>query len=70
MKKPTDKLVPVQRAANLLHVPSNWLRAEAEQGRIPHLRAGARILVDVDAIERLLVRRAASTTGKEVHHAS
>jgi len=36
-----------------------WLRAEAEAGRIPVLRAGRRLLFDVAAVEAELIRRAA-----------
>lgn len=36
-----------------------WLRAEAEAGRIPHLKAGRRLLFDAQAVETALIRRAA-----------
>jgi hypothetical protein len=44
--------------ARLLHVPLAWLRAEAEAGRLPHLRAGKALLFDADLVERLLLERA------------
>ena len=36
-----------------------WLKAEAEAGRIPCLRAGRRMLFDAEAVETVLIRRAA-----------
>jgi len=51
-------LLPLGPTARLLSVPSNWLRAEADAGRIPHLRAGSKYLFNVDAVERLLLERA------------
>lgn len=36
-----------------------WLKAEAEAGRIPCLKAGRRMLFDADAVEAALVQRAA-----------
>jgi hypothetical protein len=42
-----------------------WLRAEAEAGRIPCLRAGRRLLFDVQAVEAALIRRAAERQGGE-----
>jgi len=58
----TDKkLLPLPHAARRLRVPSKWLREEAEAGRIPHLKAGVRLLLHVPTVEKLLLRRA--TTG-------
>ena len=36
-----------------------WLKAEAEAGRIPCLKAGRRMLFDAEAVENVLIRRAA-----------
>lgn len=43
--------------ARRLRVPATWLRAEAEAGRIPHLRAGTALLFDPVVVERLIVAR-------------
>jgi hypothetical protein len=51
-------LLPLGPTARLLSVPVAWLRAEADAGRLPHLRAGSRYLFDVDMVERLLLDRA------------
>lgn len=45
----------------------SWLKAEAEAGRIPCLRAGRRLLFDADAVEAALLRRAAQGD-KELMH--
>jgi hypothetical protein len=55
---PPTPLAPLLEASRLLRVPAAWLRAEAEAGRLPHLRAGKSILFDVDLVERLLIERA------------
>ena len=53
------KIVPLYVVARKLHIPANWLRAEVEAGRIPHLKAGKRaILLNPDLVEHLLVERA------------
>jgi hypothetical protein len=51
-------LPPLNHAARLLSVPSKWLRAEADAGRLPHLHAGRVYLFDVHTVERLLLERA------------
>ncbi len=43
-----------------------WLEAEAEAGRIPSLKAGRRLLFDVQAVERALIARA---NGEEIENA-
>ena len=48
--------------ARRLRVTQAWLRDEAEAGRVPHLKAGQRLLFDADAVERVLLDRA--TDGK------
>ena len=52
-------LLPLGAMAHRLNVPANWLRAEAESGRIPSLKAGKRtILFRPDIVEKLLIARA------------
>ena len=52
------QLVPIRVAARWLRVPLKWLRAEAEAGRIPSLRADNQFLCDVEAVEKALLERA------------
>jgi hypothetical protein len=44
--------------ARRLRVPTLWLRAEAEAGRLPCLKAGRVLLFDPETVERVLVERA------------
>jgi hypothetical protein len=53
-----SSLLALGPTARLLSVPAAWLRAEADAGRLPCLRAGPKYLFDVDTVERLLLERA------------
>lgn len=55
------KLLPVGPMARLLRVPVRWLRAEAEAGRVPCLKADTALLFDPDTVERVLLERARAT---------
>jgi hypothetical protein len=52
-------------ALELRPLSAAWLKAEAEAGRIPCLRAGRRLLFNVEAVKAVLLERAA--TEKAVH---
>lgn len=54
--------------ARRLRVPATWLRAEAEAGRMPHLRAGSALLFDPEVVERIVFDRLreSSTSAKGV----
>ncbi len=49
--------VSARCAAMRLGVPVNWLRAQADAGRLPHLRIGRRLLFPVEAVEAELLSR-------------
>jgi len=53
-----NELLSLSRAARRLGVPAWWLRTEAVLGRVPALRAGQRLLFDVDAVRAALLERA------------
>ncbi len=55
---PRCLLYPLNEAARTLRVPATWLRAEADAGRLPHLRAGKAYLFDLEFLERVLTERA------------
>ena len=59
------KLIPLFAMAQRLYVSAKWLRAEAEAGKIPHLKAGSKILFNPDVIEKLLIERANKGDGKD-----
>ena len=52
-------LLDLARMARRLRVPQNWLRSEADAGRVPCLRAGARYLFAAETVEAVLTERAA-----------
>lgn len=54
---PSEPL-PLSTAARCLCVPTGWLRAEIEAGRIPALIAGRSVLVHVPTVLPLLTERA------------
>ena len=58
--------VPLKRAAHRLGLPVAFLVGEARAGRIPVLRAGRRILVNLQVVADALVERARA---KGVRHA-
>ena len=47
----------VAEAAGLLNVPRSFLEQEIDANRIPHLRIGRRILLDLDAVRAALVEQ-------------
>jgi excisionase family DNA binding protein len=53
-------LLSLPELSKLLHLPEDWLRAEADAGRIPHLRIGKRYRFNRDAVVRTLAERAAA----------
>lgn len=52
------KLVRLGVMARRLHVPVKWLRAEADAGRIPHLKAGRALVFEPETVERIIAERA------------
>jgi hypothetical protein len=65
MSAVTSQLVPLNHAARWLRVPFGWLRAEAEAGRVPALRAGKHFLCDFAAVEAALLERARGAADRE-----
>lgn len=55
--------------ARRARVPAKWLRAEAEAGTIPHLRAGNVLLFDPVAVEQILVQRLRESARKAANRA-
>ena len=53
-----EQLIPVGWMAKRLRVPVSWLREEAADGRVPHLKAGKQILFNPEAVEAALLKRA------------
>ena len=52
------ELLSVRQLARRLEVSQAWLKAEAQAGRIPCLRAGGRFLFSLAAVHAALLERA------------
>jgi excisionase family DNA binding protein len=52
------RLLNLGPMARRLRVTTSWLRAEADAGRIPHVKAGRAYLFDPEAVEKVLLERA------------
>lgn len=63
-----SEILTLPKMARALCVTAKWLRAEADAGRVPCLRAGKRYLFAPAAVERALAERAAIER-QEVQHA-
>ena len=61
-----NELLPLNIVARRLRLPVHWLKAEAEAGRIPCLRANNRYLCDVSAVETALLERARQPVGNNL----
>jgi hypothetical protein len=57
-----EGFLSTRRASLFLGVPAKWLRAEAKANRIPHLKAGRRLLFNISAVREALLSR---TTGQD-----
>jgi len=60
-----NSFVPLKVAAARLGVPAAWLSNEADADRIPFLRVGRRRMFNVEAVEGVLLERAAQGAGDE-----
>lgn len=56
------ELLPLRRMASELGVPSQWLREQAESGRVPALRAGDRWLFAPEATRAAVLAMAGDAT--------
>ena len=56
--KTTKTLLTLGAMARQLKVETKWLKAEAEAGGLPHLKAGERYLFEPETVKSILVKRA------------
>jgi len=63
MNTTCPELLTDSQMARTLRVNVRWLRAEAEAGRIPAVRAERRFLFNPHAVVRTLADRATTTEG-------
>lgn len=59
MQPEKNDLVTLSQLARRLRVPAIWLRAQADSGALPHVKAGHQRLFNAGVVERLLAERAA-----------
>jgi excisionase family DNA binding protein len=67
MKNDTSPLLSLPALAEALNLPEEWIKDEADAGRIPHLRIGKRYRFNREAVIRNLAERAAKA-GEGVPH--
>jgi len=58
LNTPIERPLTLSQMARVLGVSATWLRAEAERGALPHVKADRGMLFDRETVERLLVARA------------
>ena len=56
-----EGFIPLEPLASKLGLPRNWLRAEADAGRIPCLKIGRRRLFNLETVRLILGGRAAES---------
>lgn len=65
MSDPSSELVTLRVLAKRLGLSVAWLRAEVQAGRLPHLKAGKRLLFSVEAVRQHLIQRASEGAGND-----
>jgi hypothetical protein len=68
MEEVMSELLSLPRLARRLGITRKWLKAEADNGRLPCLKAGGRYLFDLAAVQ-LVLRKRASHNDNGGHHA-
>ena len=61
---PPKRPIQLAHAARLMGVRSEWLRTEAEAGRLPGFKAGDDWLFDLPRLERALIERVRAEGGE------
>ncbi|MBP8305150.1 MAG: helix-turn-helix domain-containing protein [Phycisphaerae bacterium] len=56
--EPNGQLLSLPVLAQTLNLPKAWIRAEADAGRLPHLRIGRRYRFNLEVVLRALLVRA------------
>jgi hypothetical protein len=63
------KFISLPELAERLGLSENWLKQSADAGDIPMLKAGARRMFNLEAVERVLAERAGQRASKEARDA-
>lgn len=56
----TRKFISANELARLTGLSAAWLKREAKEKRLPHIREGRRYMFNAEAVENALLQRAAS----------
>ncbi|QOV89368.1 helix-turn-helix domain-containing protein [Humisphaera borealis] len=67
MRNGNHQLLSLPALADALKLPKEWIKAEADAGRIPHLKVGDKYRFNRKKVVALLADRAARAA-KEVDH--
>jgi hypothetical protein len=59
MENDTIRLLSLPALAEAIKLPESWIKAEADAGRIPHLKVGKRYRFNLSAVIFALAARAA-----------
>lgn len=62
-----SELLTLARMARRLGVSQQWLRDQADAGKVPCLRAGKRYLFNAVAVQKAIANQAASTRQGVAH---
>ena len=54
----TRRFIELRQLARVMGIPAEWLRAEAREGRLPHLRVGRRYIFPTEEVHQRLLERA------------
>jgi excisionase family DNA binding protein len=65
MENVNQQLLSLPALAEALRLPERWLKAEADAGRIPHLKIGKRYRFNRETVVGVLAQRAGQS-GKAV----
>lgn len=60
---------PLRLMAIRVGVAPAWLKAEADAGRVPHLKIGRRLFFNPELVEQALLNLARQTAERTVAHA-
>ncbi len=66
--KPQKSFTTIHDLSRRLGLPIAYLRREAAAGRLPHVKAGQRLLFHVESAERALLERAERHAAEVLSH--
>lgn len=58
----TRKFINAYELARLTGLSAGWLKREAREKRLPHIREGQRYMFNLDSVETMLLERASANS--------